>query len=314
MAAPFECIGVSCPSPLSPSGPVEYTVPSPDGRHVYAMWNDRIWTLFVDRAPVCTSLPVDVPFNTSVAITLQCTDADGEALTNFRIVTPPARGVTIQQGDTINYGPLVGTTGADSFTFTVTAGGVEADPATVSITIGQPPPAPPQTAPTCLDADHDSFCAGQDCNDASAAIRPGAREVLGNRVDENCDGLAEPFPLLTTPVNGNWNVKGAKFTLKSLLLRTPLPKGLSAEIRCHGKRCPFKVRKLKGKIKKGTLDAYKSLGKKVRFRAGQTLEVRISAPGFNTKVYRIPLKKGKLPVGTTLCLPPDVKTPQRTCT
>ena len=48
-----------------------------------------------------------------------------------------------------------------------------------------------------LTTDHDGFFAGQDCNDTNAAIRPGAIEIKGNQIDENCDGLAEPFPTLT---------------------------------------------------------------------------------------------------------------------
>ena len=39
-----------------------------------------------------------------------------------------------------------------------------------------------------VDGDGDGFAATVDCNDASAAIRPGAPEVFGNGVDEDCNG------------------------------------------------------------------------------------------------------------------------------
>jgi hypothetical protein len=39
-----------------------------------------------------------------------------------------------------------------------------------------------------VDNDGDGFATTVDCNDTSAAIRPGAREVYGNGVDENCNG------------------------------------------------------------------------------------------------------------------------------
>jgi len=39
-----------------------------------------------------------------------------------------------------------------------------------------------------VDTDHDGFSSAVDCNDASASIFPGAREIFGNGVDEDCDG------------------------------------------------------------------------------------------------------------------------------
>ena len=55
-----------------------------------------------------------------------------------------------------------------------------------------------------LDRDADGFPVPADCNDANAAIRPGALEVKGNTVDENCDSRAEPFSLLRALVLNNW--------------------------------------------------------------------------------------------------------------
>jgi hypothetical protein len=77
-------------------------------------------------------------------------------------------------------------------------------------------------------------------------VRPRSREQPGNRVNENCDGLVAPFPALTTRIAASWNVKGTRVRLVSLLLRAPLPRGLKAELRCSGKKCPFKKHKLTG--------------------------------------------------------------------
>jgi len=50
------------------------------------------------------------------------------------------------------------------------------------------------------------------------------------------------------------------------------------------------------------------------FRVKQTLEVWISAPGFNTKVAQLRLKSGKIPTTVPLCVPPVATRPQSSCT
>ena len=45
---------------------------------------------------------------------------------------------------------------------------------------------PPATA--VVDVDGDGVVAGVDCDDTRAAIRPGARDVPGNKIDEDCAG------------------------------------------------------------------------------------------------------------------------------
>jgi hypothetical protein len=170
--------------------------------------------------------------------------------------------------------------------------------------------------PSGVDADHDGFFAGQDCNDGNASIRPGAVEVRGNRIDENCDGLADPFPTLASGVSTNWDVDGTRFTLKELKVTQQFPKGWSVKIVCSGKpKCPFSSKTLKpGKVSRAASNVIGSLSAKQRkFRAGQTIEVWVSAPNFNTKVGRLVLKKNKIPTTQPFCVLPGQSKPQKTC-
>ena len=48
-------------------------------------------------------------------------------------------------------------------------------------------------------------------------------------------------------------------------------------------------------------------------RAGQTLEVWISAPSFNTKVARLVMRKGKIPNTLALCAGEGQTVAQATC-
>lgn len=47
----------------------------------------------------------------------------------------------------------------------------------------------------CADADHDGYkdaaCGGNDCNDANRAVNPGAAEVCGDTIDNNCSGVVD---------------------------------------------------------------------------------------------------------------------------
>jgi PKD repeat protein len=214
-------------------------------------------------------------------------------------------------------------TAAGNYTVSVTAtdGAGNASSTTRTVQVAAPPTGggggggSAVVVPAGIDSDRDGFFAGQDCNDNNAGIRPGAVEVKGNNLDENCDGLAEPFPTITSGVASKWDVKGSRLTLTALQVTQQFPKGWKAKIFCRGSKCPFKSKNLKaGKVSKGAATIITSLSKKQRkFRAGQTLEVWISAPNFNTKVSRLVLKKGKIPTTQPFCVLPGQTKVQKTC-
>jgi hypothetical protein len=114
-------------------------------------------------------------------------------------------------------------------------------------------------------------------------------------------------------------VSGKRIFLLRLSAPT-VPKGGKLELRCKGKKCPYKKRSSK-KRRSGGITLFKEIKakkaatkKKRSFRAKQTLEVRITAKGFIGKVVRYKLKKGKIPSGKTLCLPVGKNKPRNRCT
>jgi hypothetical protein len=167
---------------------------------------------------------------------------------------------------------------------------------------------PYATKPPPVDADKDGFFAGQDCNDANAAIRPGAVEVPGNGVDENCDGIDPPLERIGSGVSSQWIVRGRRVRLVRMRVRD-VPAGGRVELRCRGRRCP--VRRVRSG--RSSVDLAKRIrrAKRGHFRAGQTIEVRISAAGRIGKVVRYRLRKRRAPDGRVLCLPPGRSTPTR---
>lgn len=87
------------------------------------------------------------------------------------------------------------TTGQRTVSLTVTdsQGVPDATPATVSVTVNAPAP----VLQGCRDNDRDGYspdggaCGPRDCNDSNAAVNPGAREVCGDGLDNDCDGQAD---------------------------------------------------------------------------------------------------------------------------
>jgi hypothetical protein len=176
---------------------------------------------------------------------------------------------------------------------------------------GGGPPAPQEGAAAAapVDADRDGFPSGQDCDDNNASIRPNAREKRGDAVDENCDGRADDFLRLQSRVRPGWSVRGSRVTLTKLLV-TGVPRRGTVELRCAGKGCPLR-HKRGANPRRGTVNLLAAVGKKrSRFRAGQVLEVRITAGERIGKVVRYALKKGRKPHGRVLCLRPGARSPR----
>ena len=177
---------------------------------------------------------------------------------------------------TFLYSPAAGFSGADQFSYIATGRGVSSAPVTVALGVPRPAPIAPAAPPVVVHT-------------------PAPRRTVG------------------ALVGTRWEIHGTRFSLRQLTL-SQLPKTWTAQIRCAGRHCPFARRTLKGRAKHGTASVLGSLKRSQRrFRAGQTLEVWVSAPGLNTKVARLVLKKGRIPSTQALCAAPGAKKAASRC-
>ena len=167
------------------------------------------------------------------------------------------------------------------------------------------PPAP------VVDTDEDGFPRELDCNDRSARIRPGTREIPGNAIDENCDGVRAPFPRVAAVIAANY-VADEDETRFTRLRITEVPRGGKVRLRCSGPRraCPFARRSLKV-TRAGKADALVGRRRGLLFRAGALVEVSVTAPDAIGRVRRFRVLVDRVPRVQDLCLRPNAKRPHR---
>ena len=124
-------------------------------------------------------------------------------------------------------------------------------------------------------------------------------------------GLHELAPPNPARIAAQWSVHGARVTLRSLWARG-LPMSSVVRVSCSGFWCPFTGRR----FRPGTsaLNLRSALGARaLTLRAGQVLEVAVSAHAFNGLVVRWTLVAGRTPSPSTLCVPLGNTLPRRQC-
>jgi hypothetical protein len=126
----------------------------------------------------------------------------------------------------------------------------------------------------------------------TAPAREWTRKVVS---DNDGDGIHFPRTATTpTPASGRERSRSPRTAST----------GSKLEIRCAGKGCPFKRKSVA--FKSGKANVTKLL-KKARLRKRAVIEMRASAPGTMTKIWRLTSRAPKAPVTTTLCLKPAAK-------
>jgi len=116
------------------NGTDSFTYRASDGRAESGLVTVSITVTSVDDAPVASDGAAGTAEDTAVAVTLSALDADGDAI-GYAIVDGPAHGALTGTLPILTYTPGADWSGVDTFTFRATAGGVNSNIATVTVTV-----------------------------------------------------------------------------------------------------------------------------------------------------------------------------------
>ena len=157
-----------------------------------------------------------------------------------------------------------------------------------------------------MDVDGDGVAAPADCEDRNVTVHPGATELPGNKIDDDCTG-GDAAARLMAVIRSDWKAANRRVWPRILSV-IEAPEGAQVEVTCKGGRCPFKRRTTVVNAK-GEADLRKFF--KRRLRPKITIDVRITYPNTIGRVGRFPIKTIDAPKMQRLCLPPGEKTARR---
>jgi hypothetical protein len=164
------------------------------------------------------------------------------------------------------------------------------------------------TGAALVDADADGVVAGADCDDRNAAVRPGARDQPGNRVDEDCSGADAEFAVIPARLSFEWLGRSDGTTRAATLLVSDIPKGGKVELRCKGPGCAARTRT--AKVSGGKANLAKLVSRRLRAKA--VVEIRLTAPDFIGRSIRFTMRgNGRQPKKTTAQLAPSRRSDSR---
>lgn len=175
---------------------------------------------------------------------------------------------------------------------------------------GSPPSQPPKPAPNpgtpSVDADKDHFSpdAG-DCDDTNSRVYPGAPEVPGDGIDQDCSG-ADTAGRVTAVVAFASNAT-TRWTKISRLRVVEAPAGATVSVTCRGKRKGCPKPKTLTVSAKGSVSLSRMFRK--RLRPGAVITVTVTTPNTVGRVKKLTIRRGHTPRITTLCLVPGETRP-----
>jgi hypothetical protein len=261
-------------------------------------------TLLVQSKSAVDTLGVDVASPTVAAVCADCRGGESAQLGPFSRGTEIVLRLTDGEKTFLSTDPLharidqTGGTWRIGFDDAVGDGDFE----DLVVTLAVP------TLPPPVDQDLDGFSPPTDCIDTNSAVHPGAPEVAGNGTDDDCVGGDAPGSVNAT-VAVRWRgTRSDGVRLLRLSVRGA-PPAAQIVMRCRGKRCGFKERRLRAKA-----DGSAQLLSRVphrRLRRGVTLDVTITAPNMIGKLRRYAVHRRDMTDGRTFCVPPGATRAQK---
>jgi hypothetical protein len=246
-----------------------------------AVWanGDELWTAGFDAAAPsidAVEIPASALVGTVVPMRVTVRDRASHVA------------VTWQLGDGATAtGPAVEHVFADTGAkgITITARDALGNERRITRTIDIVAPEQPPVVGVPGDGDGDGFPASQDCDDTNPAIRPGSPEIVGNQVDENCDGRIAPFPTVAATALLTTQFLGDRSTLLLRLRVRDLAAGDTIRLRCRGRGCRRAMnRTVKVKKASKTLELTRHI-RRVRLRPGSRVDITISHPGQTSRIF-----------------------------